>query len=200
MEEQVELFVMDGIITIEIKGRLMKKIIFVIFIVTIVSCGFPTIYEIQNNSEFQQLQCLVLKKKMYVFRTYNVCPMFSNRPVFKNKYWKIIEKNKQTQTRYIDSLEYRDRVFNDAKTCYLPTLISYWEQLDEGTTLYLDRYVEGSDTISNHRLLLYGKRIKNGAREFKSWSMDVKSDSNLTSEDRILSIFSPCSDLNHVVK
>lgn len=170
----------------------MRTLLISGLLVLCVSCGIPTIHKIYNNEQYSDLQCLSPKENMIIYRAYNTCPIFSNKPEPYDKYWEIISINKTNYNNYEFDLKFRGKVLNNVKTCNEPTTVTLRYLLDSDDKLLIDRMVERSDTVSSNRLFIYGAWNKLDFVSERLWRIEIRNNINLSIKERVFSVFNRC--------
>ncbi len=181
---------------IRMRKNLANLVCLLILLLSLASCGIPAIYKIDDDERYSDLQCLSPKKKMMIYRTYKTCLGFSKKPEPYTKYWKIVPLNDLNLLKYDQDLKFRYKALSDLKVCDEPAFVTLRYLLGHGEKIFVDRVVEVSDSWRMNRLFIYGTWVNVDLASEERWKIEIKSKDELNTKERILSIFSRCSDEN----
>ncbi len=122
--------------------------------------------------------------------SYNVCPIFSNKPIEKSNKWTVVNFN----DRYTKNDIMIHRKVRDEKNCSGEGKTIQMFLLDIKDKLHVDRISRRSDSIRGDRLFMSGTLIRNNGEKLQ-WLHEVRGNRVTDLTKRILIDFRICAKI-----
>lgn len=170
-----------------ITNNIMKNYILVLIVLFLSSCVKS--YKVSDEGGFSELLCLQTKKDMYLYSTYDLCPIFGE-PKRERKFWRLVEINSETQKNLDINNINESRLLKNTRDCNLPSRITVVRLVDKGEKLNIDKVVVRSDAQSEEGLSIYGSVWLNGTTYI--FESDVNSGYVKDIKERVYLEFEKC--------
>lgn len=134
-----------------------KNIAYCLTLLMLSSCAIPSGYNFKDI-EGANMTCLSPKQDMLIYMPYNICPLLSEFPTPRERYWKIENLGGRFSKENIG--EYSN--VNTHKICNKKSKTMHFFPLNKSDKIYISEISTRNDTVRVNRLFLYGKTNKKG--------------------------------------
>lgn len=162
-----------------------KKLVWCLVLAMLSSCAIPSYYDLKNI-EGADMSCLVPKQDMLIYMPYNICPMLSELPTPKEKYWKAEHFNQRFSKENI--AQYSN--VNAQKVCNEKSNTMHIFLLKTNDKIYVNEMSTRTDTVRSNRLFFYGK-VKKEEKILDIYG-EIKGNNLKSIKKRILNTYNLC--------